>query len=320
MVGMPNNLHTRVSASFSSGSRRATASSWACKDWQFENTRPTCAQPIGVVSSPHSPQRFPYLGIERRTSMHRGLDHFARCLLMGLAMAALSNFAPSATVSANADPLSPCVSTMAGSGEGVASQAPCTIGNVILEGVTNIGGGAFSGGGCGSGGSGGPANTITDSPPSITIGGGGEPCTITGPYTNNSGETVAEFMAESGYAIDGVTAFGVCGVTSGSSASQVVSADLQSVTASCPTEAAGMTGMVSGTIMFAPITGDVFFGLTDSTNILGGGSETLESLTYQLSVVATPEPGTFSLLGLGLLVLLGALQLMHALKKQTATT
>lgn len=184
----------------------------------------------------------------------------------------------------------PSAAVYADSTCGSGSGFPCTLGP-NLEIIS-----ATKGNGLGCGGAGATLTPIT-SPmdPGFTLT-GNSLCTKTTSVT--SALTLA-LSTLNGFSIGDISGSVTCGVTAGSS----VTVSIDGFTALCPTEAAGVTDTVSipdSTITPTMTLSDV---ITISEIIAPGGSASVSAGSENFSLLApttAPEPGSLSLLLLGL--------------------
>jgi hypothetical protein len=124
-------------------------------------------------------------------------------------------------------------------------------------------------------------------------------CTGSGGTGSVSETGALNLEALNGYAIDDISGSITCGTTGG----DVLTLNNNSLVLTCPTEtSAGMTGAVSNEITFAPVpTLTLDSGLANTSTATG--SFTLSALSFNISLVNTPEPGSLILLSSGLAAL-----------------
>jgi len=215
-----------------------------------------------------------------------------------------SGAAPTAAV--HATPLPACTG----------SNLPCAIGNLEVlsfnSGTLTAGGG--SGGGCGMGSTTTILNDSNGGGFMLSGFGGNVTCILTsisgGPSSGTASVTV---QGINGLLIDDAYATVVCGVTSGSSAGMTFDPGLgptEVISDPCPTLAAGSTSLETGHVTFPPTSAPVTLTVTLSGTFLAGGQLSLQEFSLQASLVPapTPEPGTLTMLGSGLVGLAAAMR------------
>src|SRR5713101_7768618 len=199
------------------------------------------------------------------------------CLALGIAAWTL----PGTVRVAHAHPIGPCS----------ASSPPCTVGDTLevlsLSGNLFMSGGG-GGGGCGGGGA---TATIINDPlnPGFTLT-GNNPCTFVGPGTPSTfsrSEDIGLATVSGLATIEGISASITCGTSGNATFSVSFSTPGGgSVPLTCPHEAVGAVGTVSGHATFTPVSA-----FTETITLSGSATTsndtaTISGLTFQVSIGA----------------------------------